>query len=406
MLLAVAVFINYVDRGNLATAAPVIKDELHLSATQIGILLSAFFWTYAPGQLGAGWLGERFPVRRVIAAGFGLWSIATVATGLASGFAGLLALRLLLGVGESVAFPCSSKLLAQHVTVDRRGRANGALAVGLALGPAFGTYVGGLILARFGWRALFISLGAVSLLWLWPWLREPAHDLPENARISTDSDPSFLEIVRRRAALGAALGHFCANYSFYFVLSWLPLYLVRERGFSIAQMAVLGGCVYLMHALSASVTGWSVDRWIQKGGTPDRAYKTALVGNQLASALFLLGAVVAPPTLSAVCLLLCGVSFGFGSPALYGAAQTMAGPTAAGRWVGFQNFAGNLAGVVGPAITGLLIDATGHFSSAFALAIGVALVGAVAWLVIVPRIAPLDWGPGTPGPLLGGPAEA
>ena len=170
MLLAVAVFINYVDRGNLATAAPVVQREFHLSASQIGILLSAFYWTYAISQLGAGWLAERFRVERVVAVGFAIWSVATLLTGLAGGFVTLLALRLMLGLGESVAFPCSSKLLSTHVGIDKRGRANGAIAVGLAAGPAFGTFVGGMILAHFGWRPLFVSLGALSLLWLWPWL--------------------------------------------------------------------------------------------------------------------------------------------------------------------------------------------------------------------------------------------
>jgi sugar phosphate permease len=108
-LLALAVFINYVDRGNLATAAPVIKTELHLSASQIGILLSAFFWTYAISQLAAGWLAERFPVHRVVAAGFALWSVATILTGAATGFATLLCLRLLLGLDRMGARPPDAK---------------------------------------------------------------------------------------------------------------------------------------------------------------------------------------------------------------------------------------------------------------------------------------------------------
>ena len=209
-----------------------LATELHLSATQIGILLSAFFWTYAVSQLGAGWLAERYPVQRVIAAGFTLWCIATILTGLASTFAALLALRLLLGLGESVAFPCSSKMLAEHVPVDRRGRANALIAIGLAFGPAFGTYVGGKILAHYGWRALFLSLGALSLFWLVPWLAGPARVLPERrAESANRSSPSFLEIISRREAMGAALGHFSANYTFYFVLSWLPFYLVNVRGY-------------------------------------------------------------------------------------------------------------------------------------------------------------------------------
>ena len=389
-LLALAIFINYVDRGNLATAAPVIKNDLHLSATQIGVLLGAFFWTYTPSQLGAGWLAERVGVHRVIAAGFAIWSVATILMGVLSGFAALLCLRLLLGLGESVAFPCSSKLLAQHVTVDRRGRANGAIGVGLALGPAFGTYAGGLILARFGWRTLFLSMGTLSLLWLWPWLRQPSDAGAEHAS-RRDSGPFLIDIVRRRAALGAGLGHFCANYTLYFVLSWLPLYLVRERGFSIVRMATLGGAVYLMQGLGAFLTGWALDRWVRSGATPDRAYRTTMVVSQLAVAVCLLGALIAGPRLSAACLLISGFTFGLVTPTLYATAQTFAGPVAAGRWVGLQNFLGNIAGVTGPVLTGFLIDRTGHFAAAFELAIGTALIGLLTWLVIIPTIEQLDW---------------
>ena len=255
LLLALAVFINFVDRGNLATAAPVVAKELHLSATQVGILLSSFYWTYAVSQLGAGWLAERYPVQRVIAAGFALWCVATIATGFASTFVALLCLRLVLGLGESVAFPCSSKMLAQNVAVDRRGRSNGDIAIGLALGPAFGTFAGGLILAQYGWRALFFSFGALSLLWLIPWLTGPARTLPVRTVEQTADSPSFLEIIRQRAAIGAGLGHFCANYIFYFVLAWLPYYLVDVRGYSLTRMGTIGGLTYAMHALGAYVTG-------------------------------------------------------------------------------------------------------------------------------------------------------
>jgi MFS family permease len=112
-LLALAVFINYVDRGNLATAGPLIKTELNLSNTEFGLLVSAFFWVYTPAQLFAGWLAQRFNTYKVMGWGLALWGIATIATGLTSTFAALLALRLLLGLGESVAFPCSSKLIAE-----------------------------------------------------------------------------------------------------------------------------------------------------------------------------------------------------------------------------------------------------------------------------------------------------
>ena len=392
LLLAVAVFINFVDRGNLATAAPVLAKELHLSATQVGILLSSFYWTYAISQLGAGWLAERYPVQRVIAAGFALWCIATIASGFASTFIALLCLRLVLGLGESVAFPCSSKMLAQNVPVDRRGRSNGDIAIGLALGPAFGTFAGGIILARYGWRALFLSFGALSLLWLIPWLAGPARSLPvRNTEQSSDS-PSFPEIMRQRAAIGAGLGHFCANYIFYFVLAWLPYYLVDVRGYSLTRMATIGGLTYGMHALGAYVTGLVGDKWIESGESPHRVYRTTLVASQISSAVCLVGVLLGGPLLLDASLLAVGFTFGLASPTLYAVGQLLAGPKAAGRWIGFQGAVGNLAGIAGPAITGFLVDRTGSFYSAFALAIGVSLLGVLAWTVVIPRIEPVEWG--------------
>src|SRR5215471_4741584 len=129
-LLALAVFINYVDRGNLATAAPLIKSELKLSNTAIGLLLSGFFWTYTPGQLLAAWVAEKINAYRTLALGLAIWSLATTLSGFASGFVVFFLLRLILGLGESVAFPCSSKLFAEHLPTHRLGAANGLVGVG------------------------------------------------------------------------------------------------------------------------------------------------------------------------------------------------------------------------------------------------------------------------------------
>jgi MFS family permease len=256
VLLALAIFINYVDRGNLATAAPLMKDELHLSASRIGLLLSAFFWTYVPAQILAGWLSEKINPYRTYALGLGLWSVSTALTGLAGGFSMLILLRLLLGLGESVAFPCSSKLIAQHLPQHRLGVANGMIALGLSLGPAFGTFAGGLLMARLGWRPVFLLFGLVSLLWLWPWLAVTRHLSRADDGPKVDAAPPFSQILARREAWGAGLGHFCNNYAFYFVISWLPLYLVKTRGFTVSQMAEVGGLIYLVYAASSILTGW------------------------------------------------------------------------------------------------------------------------------------------------------
>src|ERR1700749_3930213 len=137
-LLAVSIFINYIDRSNLSIAAPLLQSELGLSASRLGILLSAFFWTYSSFQLISGWLVDRYDVKYIFAAGFFLWSLATAATGLLHGFAALVAIRVRLGMGESVAYPSYSKIIASHLPEHRRGVANAMIASGRALGPAVG----------------------------------------------------------------------------------------------------------------------------------------------------------------------------------------------------------------------------------------------------------------------------
>ena len=132
-------------------------------------VFSAFFWIYAPVQMFAGWLCDRFSVYKLMAWGILLWAGATLLMGFAGGFLSLLVLRIMLGVGESISFPGSSKIIARRVEPERRGVANAAVATGLALGPAVGTLAGGLILQSWGWHAIFFAFGFVTLLWLLPW---------------------------------------------------------------------------------------------------------------------------------------------------------------------------------------------------------------------------------------------
>src|SRR5437868_14008650 len=180
LLLGTAIFLNYVDRGSLPTAAPVLKGDLKLSTESYGLAVSAFFWIYAPIQLFAGWLCDRFSVYKLLAIGIFIWALSTLLVGLAGGFLSLFVLRIMLGVGESLAFPGSSKIIARHVPPERRGVANAALAMGIAFGPAVGTLAGGLMVAHWGWRAMFWVFGGVTLLWLMPW-GQLVRSLPEGA---------------------------------------------------------------------------------------------------------------------------------------------------------------------------------------------------------------------------------
>jgi|SRR5215472_3961336 len=150
LLLAASILINYIDRGNLAVAAPLLKEELRLTSTQVGILITGFFWTYIVVLAISGWICDRLNVNWVLATGFALWSLATAATGVVHGFALLLACRMLLGLGESVAFPSYSKMIALNAPEEHHGIANAMIISGMSLGPAIGTYACGISMARYG----------------------------------------------------------------------------------------------------------------------------------------------------------------------------------------------------------------------------------------------------------------
>jgi len=389
-LLTLAAVINFVDRGNLATAGPLIRDQFALSNAQLGLLLSAFFWSYTPAQLPARWLAERLDARRVLACGLAMWGVATALTGLATGFMLLLVLRVMLGLGESVMYPASFKILAREALEGQRGRANGFLASGLYAGPAFGTLAGGLLMAWLGWRVVFVVFGCASLLWLWPWLRTPRASTAERSPGMQDG-PSTLMILRRRELWGSCLGHFCEAYAFYLVLSWLPVFLVKAGGFSVTEMAQIGAGIYALSALACILTGWASDRWLNAGASSNRVRKTMLLTGLAGIAVCLSVCALTGPLGSVLAMGTCGACLGIVNPALYATAQTLAGPEAAARWFGVQNFFGNFAGISAPVITGIVVDRTGSFSLAFLIAAGVAVVGIIAYGIIVRRIEPVEW---------------
>jgi MFS family permease len=398
LLLAAVLFINYVDRGALPTAAHLIQADLHLTEGQLGLLFSAFFWTYSLVQIPVGWLAERFGAHRVLPIGLGIWALATIFVGAAHSFPILLALRLLLGIGESVGFPCVSKLLAAVVPIKSLGTANGIVAFGYLFGPAVGTFVGGLIMANFGWRAAFMVFGSLSLVWLVPWLTVAMPALPARATRRSDADkPDLWTIVKQPSLWGTVLGLFSSNYTFYFLLTWLPFYLVRERGFSTTEMAQLAGVAYVVNAVSAIAGGWVLDRLIVNGRSMNVVYKTVMVLTHAGSVVCMLCMALGsrPIALGAIFgfQVLCGLQ----SPGIYAIPQILAGPRATGRWVGIQPSLGNFAGIIAPAATGFIIDSTHQFTAAFLLAAAVSLLGVIGWWWMLPPLKELAWeGEGEP----------
>jgi MFS transporter, ACS family, D-galactonate transporter len=390
-LLVISVCINYVDRGNLSVASVDLASELHLQPFQLGVLLSAFFWTYSVCLVISGWLIDRYNVIWVYGIGFLIWSGVTALTGLVSGFTALFVVRLLLGMSESVAYPSYSKIICSSFPEQQRGMANGLIDAGSKLGPAVGLIVGGTILAHFGWRTLFVSIGLTSVLWIVPWCLV-APRMPRTPAAAKHDGPGFLMILSKREAWGTLIGLFGANYAWYFMLTWIPGYLRMERHYSVEAMAWAGSLPFFTVSAGALLGGWLSDKWIRACNSPTLVRKTFVAGGLSCCAALLLPAAVASSHVVAMMFLSAATFlYGFYSSNLWAVTQTLAGPAAAGKWTGLQNGTGNLAGLAAASLTGFIVQETHSFYLAFVVVSTMLLISALSYLFIVRRIQQVCW---------------
>jgi ACS family D-galactonate transporter-like MFS transporter len=385
-LLVLSGLLNYVDRSNLSIGATNIQRDLHLSNYQLGVLLSAFFWTYALSQLLyiAGWLADRLNVCWILAGGVALWSFATGACGLVNSLLLLFALRLLLGAGESVAYPSYSRILVNCFPEHHRGFSNAAIDAGTKLGPAAGALLGGLLIPQVGWRVFFVVLGIAGMLWTFAWVSW----MPDSPRLAAGSraESNFSAVLQQPALWWTAIGLFGSNYFWYFLITWLPPYLEQERHFPKARMAIFSSLSYLSIALSSVASGWLSDRWIARGGSPTLVRKT-FAGCGLALSTVLIAVQMTTHVTAAMAFLLFAcVSFGLYASNVFAITQTLAGPAAAGQWTGFQNGFANLAGVAAPWFTGWITQRTGSYFLAFLAAAVAVTISAIAYVWGVRKI--------------------
>ena len=407
LLLVLSVVINYVDRSNLGLAMPLLERQFSFSSLRAGELLSAFFWTYALVQLFglAGELTDRFPVGWVLMLGYLLWSTATAFVGLSTSYATLFALQLVLGLGESVAYPCYSRIFAA-MPQEHRGRANAFIDAGTKLGPAAGAFVGGMVLVHWGWRMLFVVFGVGALAWMLPWYfamprggqrvqrgrsaQEVNAPIPVSA--PNGATGSIAKMVRLRCAWGTTIGHFSGNYFYYFLLAWLPTYLVQEEHLSIGNMSRLTAAIFLLIACTTLLAGWISDRLIARGVSATTVRLRLVVGGQaMASCLLALTFVHGHPLIALGLLAIACVGHGGYASNHWAIAQTLAGPAMAGRWSSLQNGVANFAGIAAPWLTGLIVQTQGSARLAFVVAGGVALVGAMSFAFLVRRVEPVGW---------------
>ena len=392
VLLVVSVGINYADRGNLAIAATRIERDLRLNPESIGILSTGFFWTYALSQLVAGQVIDKWNVNWVYATGFLVWSVATGLTGLANSFAVIFVLRLLLGMGECIAYPSYSKIIATFFPEQLRGTANAMIDAGSKVGPALGVMIGLEMLKWFSWRGMFIAIGVASLIWLAPWsyvsLKLPARRLQKESQWA----PTYSELVTKRRFWGTAIGLFAGNYVWYFYLTWLPYYFEKERHFQKDQLALIASLPFWAIAIASMLFGLFADAIIRRGHEPGRVRQKFLCIGMLGCCAFMLPAVlIKEDLLSNILLVLSCISLGAWSSNHWALTQRLSGASAAGKWTAVQNCLGNFAGVVGAWLTGSVLNVTHTFFAGFAIACGVLLSGVLGYWVVVGVPNQVSW---------------
>lgn len=390
-LLFVSTVINYLDRGTLSVALPMISRELSLSPTLKGVLLWSFFTSYALMQVPVGWLADRLDLRGLFAGMFALWCVSCGLMGLARGFAVMVALRVLLGVGESIFLPGSNRIVSLLFPPTRRGLPTGLFDCGTRVGMAIGTpFIAWLILG-FGWRWMFILVGLGSLIWLLPWFMVfPSHERLANSIADPESvgvKPAR-GITLNRDLLGLCLGFFCFGYNWYLLVTWLPDYLMEVRHLPVLKAGFSAALPFLVFTVGEPLGGWLADVLVRRGWDETRTRK-GIVTISFAMGLLLIPATLARTPETAI-LLVAGASLvGLSSANLLVILQRCAPPAEIAAWTGMQNGIGNLGGI-SALVTGYLIGRTGSYVPGFALGPIVLLSGTLAYWFIVGKLRPAN----------------
>src|SRR5690242_16178356 len=305
-LLFTASLINYFDRATISMALPYISTELHLGPEAKGMLLSAFFWSYALLQIPVGWFADRINLRWFYAGAFALWSIAQGLTGFADSLMMLVTFRVLLGIGESIYLPGGTRIVSLLFSPKERGLPSGLFDFGTRTGLVLEGILVPWLLISFGWRRTFVTLGFTALLWLAPWLWIFPRRLQAVNPNAVRTDRSLGTVGRsmlNRNLLGICLGFFCFDYYWYVLVTWLPDYLVTVRRLSIVQAGFYASLAFFTFGISEPIGGWIADSLIRRGWDETATRKT-IVAIAFSMGIFLIAAVHTAHTGVAIGLLI------------------------------------------------------------------------------------------------------
>ncbi|HWI17151.1 MAG TPA: MFS transporter [Vicinamibacterales bacterium] len=402
-LVAVATMVNYLDRTVLGIAAPYLTKELGLTAASMGLVFSAFSWSYALLQIPGGIFLDKYGTRTTYTIALTLWSGFTAVMGVVSSLPMLLLTRVGVGIFEAPCFPANSRILATWFPQHERARANSVYSVGQYAGIAFLSVPLFWITQQFGWRGLFFIAGGFGIVlgvWFWMIYREPSEDpginAAEMAHIEAGGGGEYkgartafswsdiAMLLRHRQIIGASIGQFGGNSTQVFFVTWFPTYLVNVRGMSFINAGLMTMLPYIGASIGVLVAGQISDRILKKTGSANIARKLPIVGGMLLASTIVIANFVPAGSDALVIAIMSVAFFGQGMTNLgWTVISDVAPKELIGLTAGIFNFSANLAGIVTPLVIGYAYQSTGSFFGPLIYIGVVALIGAFSYSVIL-----------------------
>lgn len=407
-LIGAGVLINYFDRISISVAGPQLERSFHLTPVDLGVLFSAFFWSYAFLQIPVGLVVDRFGVTRVGRWSAFLWSAASGLTACAGGFAGLFLARLLLGIAEAPSFPASSKATGYWFPRTERALSTSLYDVGAKFSNVIGVPLVAVAVVGLGWRWGFAVVAALSFVYFvlfWWMYRDPSqhprltreereylatHGAEPEGRSSGTSTGMLGYLLRTRKVWGLVIGFGAYGYSFNLFLTWLPDYLVRTMHRSILASAGFAAIPWACASVAdLLVGGWLIDFLISKGHDATRVRKTVIIVGMCTGVAVLGATATTRPAVALAWISVALTGLSAAAPIAWSLPSLIAPKGGVGAVGGIMNFSNNMMGVVAPIVTGFVVGRTHSFIDAFLVAGLVLLAGVAAFVFLLGRVEPL-----------------
>ena len=397
VLLGIGAIIAYCDRTNISAALAYRPFVQHFQLSDIdrGVLNSAFFWSYMLLQIPTGWVVDRYGTKIPYAISFAVWCISSAVTGMTRTLPQLTTLRVITGAGEAIVTPASFRWMRQHFQEQQAGLAVGIYMLGTKIGPAVGAPIAAWLITAYDWRLMFFAMGLAGLVWLIPWLLFVKNDAPRTA-LKYPSQPQsrvtvpFKNIMASPVIWGTVIINFCYNYFVFYCMTWMPAYFVEQRHVSLTKMGLFSFFSFAGIAIVALVSGWVADLLIKRGGNAVFVRKVFVVAGFAIACTEVIG--VQSTTVDGALFWAVVSLSGLGLTTANNIAlcrMTLIPAQAAGLATGVQNVSTSLAGIVGPILSGWLLQTTGGYAAPMMAIFFFLVIGAVTCIVLLrPKWSP------------------